>query len=161
MIIEEHLGLSEKEFSWQFVPMVGGLFLGALAANRLAEKVKFQRQIFAGFVTLLLAALANVLIHISIPPSLPWTVIPIFFYAFGMSIAAPNLTLSVLDLFPANRGLVASLQAFVMVMLAAIVTALVAPVLQSSMLNLSIGQLVLGIVGFMFWVSGPKESNPK
>ena len=154
VIIGEHLGLSEKEFSWQFVPMVGGLFLGALAANRLAAKIKFQHQIFAGFVMLLSAALANVLVHFSMQPSLPWSVMPIFFYAFGMSIAAPNLTLSVLDLFPSNRGLAASLQAFVVVMLAAIVTAIVAPALQSSMLNLSLGQLALGTVGFTFWLSG-------
>jgi hypothetical protein len=54
--------------------------------------------------------------------ALPWTVTPIFFYAFGMSLAAPGLTLSVLELFPSIRGVVASMQAFTMVMPAALVT---------------------------------------
>lgn len=83
---------------------------------------------------------------------LPWTVTPIFFYAFGMSLAAPELTLSVLDLFPAIRGVVASMQAFTMVMLAAVVTAVIAPALEHSLLWLATGQLVLGMAGLVLWL---------
>jgi len=152
VILGEHLGLSANQFGWQFVPMVGGIFLGSWAADRLTGKLSLQHQIGVGFVTLLSAAVANVLYHAVLPPALPWSVSPIFFYAFGMSFASPGLTLIVLDLFPDIRGVVASMQSFTMVMLAAVVTALLAPALQHSLLYLAIGQLVLGIAGLVLWL---------
>jgi len=58
-----------------------------------------------------------------------------------MSLATPGLRLKVLALFPDIRGVAASMQAFTMVMLAALVTALLAPALEHSMLALALGQL--------------------
>jgi DHA1 family bicyclomycin/chloramphenicol resistance-like MFS transporter len=151
-ILGQHLGLNASQFAWQFVPMVGGIFLGSLAADRLSERLSLRAQVAAGFVILTLAGLANVAYHALLPPMLPWTVTPIFFYAFGMSLAAPGLTLSVLDLFPAIRGVVASMQAFTMVMLAAVVTAVIAPALEHSLQWLATGQLVLGMAGLLLWL---------
>lgn len=158
VIIEQHLGLSAHQFGWQFVPMVAGIFLGSLAADRLSDRVSLSWQAGAGFAMLLTATLANVAYHMVLPPALPWTVMPIFFYAFGMSLAAPGLTLSVLDLFAEIRGVVASMQAFTMVMLAALVTAVLAPVLQHSLLALALGQLALGTVGLLCWL--PTRAAP-
>lgn len=152
MILGEHLGLAANQFGWQFMPMVGGIFLGSLSADRLTTKLSMQGQIGTGFAILLTAGIANVMYHALMPPALPWTVTPIFFYAFGMSLAAPGLTLSVLDLFRDIRGVLASMQSFTMVMLAAVVTALLAPALQHSMLYLAIGQLMLGFVGLVLWL---------
>lgn len=162
VILGEHLGLSASQFVWQFGPMVGGIFLGSLTAGRLSGKLSLQAQIGAGFAILLAAAGANVAYHFGLPAALPWSVTPIFFYAFGMSLAAPGLTLSVLDLFDEIRGVVASMQSFTMVMLAALVTALLAPALQHSMLYLAIGQLVLGAIGLAFWLPARiKAGRPK
>lgn len=152
VILGVHLGLGANQFSWQFVPMVGGIFLGSVAAARLSTKLSMQAQIGIGFAILLSAGIANVLYHAAMPPALPWTVTPIFFYAFGMSLAAPRLTLKVLDLFPDIKGVVASMLSFTMVMLAAVITALLAPALQNSMLSLSIAQLMLGVAGLLLWL---------
>jgi DHA1 family bicyclomycin/chloramphenicol resistance-like MFS transporter len=152
VILGEHLGLSAIQFGWQFGPMVGGIFLGSLAADKLTGRLSLEGQIGSGFALLLAAAGANVAYHATLPAALPWSVTPIFFYAFGMSLAAPGLTLSVLDLFAEIRGVVASMQTFTMVMLAALVTALLAPELQHSMLYLAIGQLVLAAIGLAFWI---------
>ncbi len=80
----------------------------------------FQRQIGIGFFFLLSAALANLLYHAFFPPALPWTVLPLFFYTFGMSIIAPGATLLALDLFPHIRGTVASCQSFAVTLLGGI-----------------------------------------
>lgn len=152
VILTDHLHLSASQFGWQFLPMVSGIFLGSLAADRLTSRLRLQQQIGVGFVILLTAGLGNVLYHSASAPTLPWSVTPIFFYAFGMSLAAPGLTLQVLDLFPNIRGIVASMQTFTMVMLSALVTALLAPALQHSLLNLAIGQLLLGTVGLILWL---------
>jgi DHA1 family bicyclomycin/chloramphenicol resistance-like MFS transporter len=157
-ILGRHLGLNASQFAWQFVPMVGGIFLGSLAADRLSDRLTLRAQIAFGFAILTLGAVANVVYHALFPPALPWTVTPIFFYAFGMSLAAPGLTLSVLDLFPAIRGVVASMQAFTMVMLAAVVTALIAPALEHSLLSLALGQLALSMAGLALWLPSLKES---
>jgi DHA1 family bicyclomycin/chloramphenicol resistance-like MFS transporter len=152
-ILGHHLGLGANQFGWQFVPMVGGIFLGSLAADRLSEKLSLRTQIITGYVLLLAAAIANVAYHALMPAALPWSVTPIFFYSFGMSLAAPGLTLMVLDLFPKIRGIAASMQAFTMVMLAAVVTALLAPALEGSMLGLAVGQLTLASLGLVVWSS--------
>ncbi|TFW07765.1 Bcr/CflA family efflux MFS transporter [Oxalobacteraceae bacterium OM1] len=151
VILGTHLGLSANQFGWQFVPMVGGIFLGSLAANRLAGKLEYRGQTALGFTLLLAAAAFNAAYHGLMPPALPWSVTPIFFYAFGMSIASPPLTLMVLDLFPDFRGVVASMQAFTMVMLAALATAVLAPALQHSLFHLALGQLALGLAGLAVW----------
>ncbi|NNG21453.1 multidrug effflux MFS transporter [Telluria aromaticivorans] len=154
LVLGEHLGLSANQFGWHFVPMVGGIFLGSLAADRLAGKFGLQRQIGIGFAVMLAGAGANLLYHAVLPPALPWSVAPIFFYASGMSLAAPGLTLTVLDLFPDVRGVVASMQSFSMVMLTAIVTAVAAPALQHSMFYLALGQLAFGLAGLVLWLPG-------
>ena len=150
-IITRHLGLGPTEFSWLFVPSVVGIFLGALAANRLAGRISTQRQILIGFVFLMTACLFNVGYHAFFPATLPWTVAPLFLYTIGMSMAAPGLTLLILDLFPAIRGTVASCQSFTMTMLSAVVAGLLAPMLSDSVLYLAIGQLVLVLMGFILW----------
>ena len=150
-IITRHLGLGPTEFSWLFVPSVVGIFLGALAANRLAGRISTQRQILIGFVFLMTACLFNVGYHAFFPAAVPWTVAPLFLYTIGMSMAAPGLTLLILDLFPAIRGTVASCQSFTMTMLSAVVAGLLAPMLSDSVLYLAIGQLVLVLMGFILW----------
>ncbi|MFN5445932.1 MAG: multidrug effflux MFS transporter [bacterium] len=150
-IITRHLGLGPTEFSWLFVPSVVGIFLGALAANRMAGSSSTQRQILIGFIFLMTSCLINVGYHALLPPALPWTVAPLFLYTIGMSMVAPGLTLLILDLFPAIRGTVASCQSFTMTMLSAVVAGLLAPMLSDSVLNLAIGQMVLVLAGFALW----------
>jgi DHA1 family bicyclomycin/chloramphenicol resistance-like MFS transporter len=152
--ITRHLGLGIDQFGWQFVPAVGGIFLGALAANRLAGKVPMTSQVLIGFCFLLGAASFNVAYHAVFPPALPWSVAPLFFYTIGMSMVAPGATLMVLDLFPAIRGIVASCQSFTMTMLGALVAGVLAPALDHSVLWLALGQFGLAGIALILWLGG-------
>ncbi len=147
------LHLGPDQFAWLFVPAVSGIFLGALAANRLAGKISFMRQIGYGFCFLLTAATANVLLHALLPPSLPWSVLPLFFYTFGMSVAAPGATLLALDLFPHIRGTVASVQSFATTLLGALVAGVLAPLASHSLLWLACGQLALALSALGLWLT--------
>ena len=60
-----------------------------------------------------MAAIGNVLLNMLLPSMLPWSIVPVFVYVLGMSIATPSLTLLGLDFFPAQRGLAASCQGFI------------------------------------------------
>ncbi|MCE3264806.1 MAG: Bcr/CflA family drug resistance efflux transporter [Pseudoduganella sp.] len=147
------LHLGPDQFAWLFVPAVSGIFLGALAANRIAGKISFARQIGWGFVFLLAAAGANVLLHALRPPALPWSVLPLFFYTFGMSVAAPGATLLALDLFPHIRGTVASVQSFATTLLGALVAGVLAPLASHSLLWLACGQLALALTALGLWLT--------
>ncbi len=150
-IITVHLGLGPNEFGWMFIPSVAGIFLGALAANRMAGRHGPGRQIGLGFGLLMSACALNLGYHALFPPALPGSVAPLFLYTMGMSLVAPGLTLLVLDLFPHIRGTVASCQSFTMTMLSAAVAGVVAPLLDFSMLALALGQATLAATGLLLW----------
>lgn len=152
--ITQHLGLGPDQFAWQFVPAVIGIFLGAFTANRLAGKVSIAKLMCLGYFLLVGAAAGNVLYHLYLPPAIPWSVLPLFFYTFGMSLAAPILTLLVMDLFPDIRGTVASCQSFTQTMLGAAVSGLIAPFLVHSVLWLALGQLAFALIGMCLWLGG-------
>ncbi len=152
--ITQHLKLGPSQFGWQFIPSVGGIFLGALAANRLAGKITVWKQVNVGYVFLIGASLFNVSFHLFWPPMLPWSVAPLFFYCFGMSLVAPGVTLLVLDLFPHIRGIVASCQSAMITLLGAIVAGVVAPALDHSALSLALGQMAFALAGMALWYTG-------
>jgi DHA1 family bicyclomycin/chloramphenicol resistance-like MFS transporter len=152
VFLTQHLKLGADQFAWQFVPSVAGIFFGALAVNRLAGRSTIQRQARVGFTLLIGAAAANVAYHLFLPPALPWSVMPLFFYTFGMSMVSPGATLLVLDLFPDIRGIVASCQSCAMTVLASAVSGLLAPALSASVLRLAAGQLALTGIGLLLWL---------
>jgi DHA1 family bicyclomycin/chloramphenicol resistance-like MFS transporter len=153
-LITQHLGLGADQFGWMFVPSVAGIFLGALAANRMAGRARTGLQVVIGFALLMASGLMNVGYHLFFPPALPWTVAPLFFYTMGMSMVAPGLTLLVLDLFPHIRGTVASCQSFTMTMLSALVAGVMAPMLSHSVLLLAMGQFSFALIGLLLWRIG-------
>ena len=92
--------------------------------------------------------------HALLPPALPWSVSPLLFYGFGFSIIAPVVTLLVMDLFPAMRGLVSSCQSFTQTMLGAFAAGVLAPFLSHSVLWLAAGQLACGVIALTLWLIG-------
>ena len=154
VFLTQHLRLGPEQFAWQFVPTVAGIFFGALTSNRLAGRVPVARHIGIGFGFMVAGAAANTLYHLAFPPMLPWSVLPLMLYAFGMSLVAPMLTLLVMDLYPGMRGLVASCQSFTQTMLAAAVAGLVAPLLSHDVVWLATGQLVCAVLGLLLWLAG-------
>lgn len=153
VMLPVHLHLGPDQFAWLFVPTVSGIFLGALAANRIAGRMTFARQIGIGFCFLIAAAAVNVGYHLAFPPALPWSVLPMFFYTFGMSLVAPGATLLTLDLFPHIRGTVASCQSFAVTLLGALVAGVIAPFLSYSVLWLALGQLGFGLAALALWLT--------
>lgn len=152
-MLPRQLGLGPDQFGWLFIPAVSGIFLGALAANRMAGKMSFARQIGIGFGFMVTAACVNLGYHLVLPPALPWTVAPLFFYTFGMSVVAPAATMLGLDLFPHIRGTVASCQSFASTLLGAIVAGAIAPALSGSVLWLAYGQLGFTVAALGLWLT--------
>lgn len=142
-----HLGVPETGFLWLFGPAMAGLIGGSWLSGRLAGKVQLSRTIAIGYAVMGSAAGINLLLNIALPPGLPWSVLPIFLYTLGMSLAMPCLSLFALDPFPAQRGLAASCQTFFQSGFNGITAALIAPALWGSTLTLSLGMAGLMLVG--------------
>lgn len=153
VLLPVHLHLGPSDFAWLFVPAVSGIFLGALAANRLAGKMTFSRQIGIGYAFMLAAVAGSVTYHAVLPPALPWTVLPMFFYNFGSSIINPSATLLALDLFPHIRGTVASCQSFVTTLMGALVAGVIAPALTHSVLAMALGQAAFALASLACWMT--------
>lgn len=153
VLLPVHLHLGPSQFAWLFVPAVSGIFLGALVANRLAGRMTFSRQIAIGYALMLAAVAGTVTYHAVLPPALPWTVLPMFFYNFGSSIINPSATLLALDLFPHIRGTVASCQSFVTTLMGALVAGIIAPALTHSVLAMALGQAAFALASLACWLT--------
>ena len=150
----EHLGRSPQAFGWLFVPGVIGMMAGSMLSGRLAGRWSQPRAIATGFVVMGAAATFNVALNMALPPALPWSVLPIMIYNFGMALAMPSLTILALDLFPARRGLASSCQSFTQMAFNAFTAAITAPLLWASTLGLALGMsayLLLGFGAFVAW----------
>src|SRR6185436_37832 len=112
-VIYDLLGLNETQFAVLFVPGIAGIMAGAWLSGRSAGKLSQRRTVELGYAVMFASALFNVFYHAFAPAALPWTVLPFMTYGLGMALAGPSIILLALDLFPANRGLAASLQGFI------------------------------------------------
>ena len=133
------LGLPETAFAWMFIPLISGMMLGSVIVARFATRLAGDRAIRWGYCLMALASAWNVAYNYFFQASVPWAVLPLALYAFGLSLASPALTVMVLEIFPNNRGLASSLQAFVLEIVFALVSGLVAPQLFGSGLGLACG----------------------
>lgn len=146
-IIYRLLHLNESQFGWLFIPATSGVIVGAFLSGRLAGKLTPRRTLRIAYAIMFTAAACSVAYHHWFPPALPWTVLPVMMYTVGMALATPNLTLFVLDLFPRNRGLAASLQGFQQSLFAALIAGAVSPYVAGSGLSLAATTAVLLMSG--------------
>jgi DHA1 family bicyclomycin/chloramphenicol resistance-like MFS transporter len=142
-----HLGVPETGFLWLFGPAMSGLVCGSWLSGRLAGRISPSRTILLGYAVMGSAAVVNLTINLTLPPELPWSVMPLFIYTSGMSLAMPSLTIFALDPFPAQRGLAASCQTFFQSGFNSIVAAVIAPALWGSTLSMSLGMGGLLLTG--------------
>ncbi|KAB2928308.1 MAG: multidrug effflux MFS transporter [Dechloromonas sp.] len=142
-----HLGLPETAFLWLFGPAMGGLLNGSWLSGRLAGKLSLSRTIALGYAVMIAAAALNIALNLTLPPGLPWSVLPLFVYTTGMALAMPCLTILALDPFPEQRGLAASCQTFLQSGFNSLAAALIAPALWASTLSLALGMAGLMLIG--------------
>jgi DHA1 family bicyclomycin/chloramphenicol resistance-like MFS transporter len=150
-VIYDLLGLKETQFAVLFVPGIAGIMIGAWFSARGAGRISPRRTIVIAYAVMFGAAAANLLFHALAPAALPWTVVPFMIYGLGMALAMPSIVLLALDLFPANRGLAASLQGFIQSACGAVTAGLVAPFVSGHGASLALGMLGLLTGGWLAW----------
>ena len=156
------LGQSETAFAWLFVPMIGGMVIGSGLGSRLAHQVAPERLMAVGFGVMVAAVAVNLVYAGLWVVRVPYAVMPIFAYTFGLALAMPGLSVQALARFPGMSGLAASMQGFIQMFLFAMVSGLVAPLLFDSAFKLALGHAVTVLAGLVLWalaVRGAQTSD--
>ena len=160
--VTESLKLGPQEFAWLFIPGIGGIMLGAFLSGRVAGKMPFAKTVSFAYRFMIIAAIVNLIYAFTVEPSVPWAIIPLFFYAIGSAMAMPSLSLIVLDMFPTRRGMAASLQGFVSGLTNALTAGVLSPAVSHSPKLLAIAMLSLMLMGLGCWVGYRKlQTKPQ
>lgn len=145
------LQLPETAFGWLFVPFIIGTISGSMVSSRMAGKIDPAKLILIGQGIMLSGALSNVLYNLFYVAAVPWAVIPITIYGFGMSIALPGMTVVSLSIFPSLRGMASSVQSTMQMLVFATVAGVVAPLLFESALLLAAGTVGGALLCMALW----------
>ena len=148
----DQLGLGERDFGWFFIPMIGGMMIGAFVSGRAAGRIDGQRLANIGFACCGAATLVNIGYNLLVVDhALPWAVLPISLNAFGIALVFPIVTLAILDMYPYQRGSASSLQAFVGLLVNVVIAGMLSPWLSHDGLSLALGAACFTLAGWLFW----------
>ena len=149
--VMEILHLPETAFAWMFIPLIGGMVLGSAWGGKFSARIAPKRMKSIGFAIMALGAGLGVGYNLLFVAQVPWAVLPLAVFTFGLAVAMPAIQLSAFALFPDNRGLSSSMLSFVQMICFAIVSGLVAPMLFGSALKLASGMLGGLVLSFICW----------
>ena len=154
------LGKDETALGWLFIPLIAGTMLGSAVSSVFAQRIPTTLQKKIGYACLLIAGACNVLYNsLTSHPVVPWAVLPITLYTFGISQLMPILTLETMGQFPKMRGLASSLQGFTQMMVFTLMSGLIVPHLFHSGLFLALAQTVTVLLGMaVYWLGTRKAA---
>ena len=153
--------LDESQFGWFFVPMIGGMVLGAFVSGRAAGRITGERLVGIGFACSAVAMALNLGYTVLAPTlQVPWAVLPIALNAFGIALVFPIVTLAILDMYPHQRGSASSLQAFTSLVLNALIAGVLSPMISGSALWLVAVATVFLAIAWLFWRREMRTSYP-
>jgi MFS transporter, DHA1 family, multidrug resistance protein len=153
------LKLPQTAFGWLFLPLIGGLVLGSSMSSRLAYLLSGRAMIRMGFGIMAGAASVNLAYTFVLNPVVPWAVLPLMLYTFGLALAVPSMSMMTLGIFPDMRGLAASLQNFLQMLIFAVISGAVAPALFGSAFKLAAGGSAALLLAAIFWSLGTRHET--
>lgn len=153
------LHLPETAFAWLFTPLISGMVIGSALASKFAHRYSQSTQIWISYGLMGVAALANVAYNYAFAAEVPWAVLPLFLYSFALAIAMPPMTLIALNHFPNNSGLASSMQSFIQMILFALVSGLLAPMLFDSAYHLACGVLGCLAASLVAWIVARQDDK--
>ena len=142
-IVLDNWKLTETQFHWLFIPIIGGFTIGAILSGRMAGRLPQSRQVALGFATTIGASASAALLHATLaaPPPILVQQGLMTLGSIGVQLVFPVLTLRIMDMFPASRGSAASVQTFIQLLVASTIIGFAVPAIHGSMLWLTAGSM--------------------
>lgn len=127
VFLVKHLGLTEHQFGWMFIPTVCGMVLGSYLAKRAAGRFVQQKVVKTAYLWMMAMVLLNLFVCFALPVNAVNNIVPVALFNIGMALAMPILSLAALDRHPRIRGTAASGQAFIQMVLSTVSAGLIVP----------------------------------
>jgi DHA1 family bicyclomycin/chloramphenicol resistance-like MFS transporter len=127
VFLVKHLGLTQHQFGWMFIPTVCGMVLGSYLAKRAAGRYAQRKVVKLAYLWMAVIVALNILVCFTLPSKPIYNIVPIALFNIGMALAMPILSLAALDRHPKIRGTAASGQAFIQMLLSTVSAGLIVP----------------------------------
>lgn len=151
-VVLDQWHLSETQFAWLFVPIIGGYMLGSFTSGRMAGRWERRKQLRIGFASILAGAVCMIMAFaLRAQPPLPVQQALLFVVATGAQLVFPVLTLEMLDLFPEARGAAASVSSFITLGCGTVAMGVLVPALEARLPRLALLTLAAGSLGWCAW----------
>ncbi|MCH8626711.1 multidrug effflux MFS transporter [Arsenicicoccus piscis] len=151
ILVVELLHQGPQDFWKFFVPMIGGMVIGAYLTGRLATAMPSSTLVSRGFLIAACAGVLNATVGLLGLAPMPWALIGPTVIAFGIALVFPVMQLRLLDLFPARRGGAASVSSFAQLMFNALLAGAIVPFVSGSLLSLAVTSLGFVLLGWALW----------
>jgi DHA1 family bicyclomycin/chloramphenicol resistance-like MFS transporter len=135
-----------------FVPLFAGMIAGSWTTSHFNGERHRWALARTGYLVAL-GAIA-VLVVLSLLPAtarLPWIVVPIPFFTYGISLVFPIQTLAMLELYPRYRGAASSVQSFVSLTCNALIAGVIAPAVAFSLPSLMLTSAGFTVLSASLW----------
>lgn len=149
MFLVRHLGLSEHQFGFMFIPTVCGMVFGSYLAKRAAGRYAPGKVVRTAYSWMSMVVILNLAICYFLPSHPIWNILPVALFNIGMALAMPILSLAALDRHPKIRGTAASGQAFIQMLLSTVSAGLIVPLLWFSPLGLALAMAGYVVIGWL------------
>lgn len=160
VLMIRHLHMQSTDFAALFLPVIGGMVLGSMTASRLAGKVRQHTLMNRGFALLGVGVAINLLLQYTVVPGTPpgfwltfYCVAPLALCAYGQAVLGPSAQMMVMDLYPAQRGLMSSCQGATHLMVSTVTAGIVAPLAAGTTQELALTSSAFFGVALLLWLT--------
>lgn len=158
IIVVRLLGLGEQDFWVLFGPLIIGMMAGSYVVGRAADVMDRTRLITLGYIGTVITSVLNVVLVMAFPdPSgqLDATLVPVLagpmLMSFTASLFFAPIQLEILDLFPHQRGAAASLGTFFTLVMNAMLSGVIAPLITGNLTVVALAALGCVVIGSLLW----------
>ena len=149
VFLVKHLGLTDQQFGYMFIPTVCGMVLGSYLAKRAAGVYTSQQVLKVAYAWMGAMVLLNLVVCLNLAVSPLCNILPVALFNVGMALAMPILSLAALDRHAKIRGTAASGQAFVQMLLSTVSAGLIVPLVWAEPLGLAMAMAVYLLFGYL------------
>lgn len=149
VFLVKHLGLTDQQFGYMFIPTVCGMVLGSYLAKRTAGVYTSQQVLKVAYAWMGAMVLLNLVVCLNLPVSPFYNILPVALFNVGMALAMPILSLAALDRHAKIRGTAASGQAFVQMLLSTVSAGLIVPLVWAEPFGLAMAMAAYLLFGYL------------